>query len=144
MDLGMPVVENPDGTLWIDVDDIAEVGAVRKQLTELGVRVSALVPGPTSDVAVEEAEWSDLYPRIVPRNGPEPGIIVQPTDIPEEHALLLGAHTLRGIEQGPKVVLVLSLIRGTAPRCNGKVISRSLPGSSDPRLRPARPPRSST
>jgi hypothetical protein len=140
----MPVVENPDGTLWIDVDDLAEVDAVRKQLTELGVRVTALVPDPTSDVAVEEAEWSDLYPRIVPRNGPEPGIIVQPAEIPKEYTLLLGVHTLTGVRHGPKVVMVLSLIRGTAPPRYGKVISRSLPRPSDPRLRPARSPRSWT
>jgi hypothetical protein len=138
----MPVVVNPDGTLWIDIDDIVEVDAVREELMELGVRVTAHVPDPTSDVAVEEAEWSDLYPRIVSRNGAEPGIIVQPAEIPEEHMLLLGVHTLRGVQPGPKVVMVLSLIRGTAPPCYGTVISRSLPRPSDPRLRPARPPRS--
>lgn len=127
----MPIVENPDGTLWIDIDDISEVDAVRDRLTELGVPVAVLVPDPDCDVAVEEVEWGDLYPRIVPRNGPEPGIIVQPGEIPEGHTLLLATQMMPGRRPGhdPKVVQLLLLVRGPAPPCFGS-----------PRLYPARPP----
>jgi hypothetical protein len=55
----MPVVENPDGTLWIDVDEISEVDAVRRRLGELGVPVTALVPDPDCAVSVEEVEWGE-------------------------------------------------------------------------------------
>lgn len=40
---GMPVVENPNGTLWLDVDELSEVDGMRSRLTKLGVRVTALV-----------------------------------------------------------------------------------------------------
>jgi hypothetical protein len=89
---GMPIVDNPDGTLWIDIDALSEVDAVRTRLTELGARVTALVPDPTCGVTVEEIEWVKLYPKIVARNGPEPGIIVEPAEIPDGHTLLLTVH----------------------------------------------------
>ena len=138
----MPVAENPDSTLCLDVDDLSEVDAVRERLTELGVPATALVPDTTCGIEVEEVRWSELYPKIVPRNGPEPGIIVQPSAIPERHTLLLGVHPNTGLRNPREVVIVLSLIRGPAPRCYAKVISSSLPPPSDPRLRPARPPSS--
>jgi hypothetical protein len=138
----MPVVENPDGTLWIDVDDLFEVDGVGERLTQLGVRAIALVPDATCDLAVEEVHWGDLYPRIGPRNGPEPGIIVQPAAIPEGHTLLLGVNTISGLRNGREVVIVLSLIRGRAPPCYRKVISPPMPPPGDPRFRPARPPQS--
>jgi hypothetical protein len=140
----MPMVENPDGTLWIDIHDISEVDAIRQRLSELGVSVTALVPDPTCGVTVEEVAWVDLYPKIVPRIGPEPGIIVQPAEIPPGRTLLLGAQTIAGGPHLRKVVIVLSLIRGPAPPCYGKVITRARPVPTDPRLRPARwPPVSS-
>jgi hypothetical protein len=136
----MPVVENPDGRLWIDVDDLSEVDEVRARLTQLGVRATALVPDTACELVVEEVSWSDLYPRIVTRNGPEPGIIVQPAAIPEGHTLLLGVHTLPRVPDRRKVGIVLSLIRGPAPSCYGKFITPHTPHPSDPRLRPARLP----
>jgi hypothetical protein len=138
----MPIVENPDGTLWIDINKMSEVDAVRTRLTELDKRVTALIPDPSFGITVEEVDWVDLYPKIVPRNGPEPGIIVEPAEIPNGHTLLLAAHTLRGVPRGREVVLVLSLIRGSPPQCVGKVIGPQRPmPPSDSRLRPARPPR---
>ena len=137
----MPIVENPDGALWIDIDDITEADALRSRLTALGVRVTVLVPDPTCNITVEEADWSELYPRIVSRNGPDPGIIVQPAEIPEDHTLLLALHTIVGISHGPRVVMVMSLIRGPVPPCFATIITRPLPPPSDSRLRPARPPR---
>ena len=121
----------PTGTLWIDVKDLSEVDAVRERLTQLGVPVTCPVPDPDCDLAVEEVDWGELYPRIVPRNGPEPGIIVQPTEIPEGHTLLLATQTMPAPRPGhhPKVVQVLRLIRGPAPTRVG-----------GPRLYPARPP----
>jgi hypothetical protein len=111
----MPIVENPDGTLWIDIDALSEVDVVRTRFTELGARVTALVPDPTCCVTVEEIEWGALYPKIVPRNGPEPGIIVDPAVIPDGHTLLLTVHDTAEILPGRAVTIVLSLIRGPAP-----------------------------
>ncbi|HTP29892.1 MAG TPA: hypothetical protein VMK12_30065 [Anaeromyxobacteraceae bacterium] len=139
---GMPVVENPDGTLWLDVEDVSEAEAVRLGLTSLGVRVTALVPDTTCGTTVEEVSWTELYPRIVPRNGPKPGITVEPAAIPEGHTLLVGVHTIDGLRNGREIVIVLSLIRGLAPPCYSKVISPPLPAPSDPRLYPARAPSS--
>ena len=127
----MPVIANPDGTLWIDVEQISEVDAVSRRLTKLGVPVAARVPDPDCDIAVEEVEWGDLYPRIVTRNGPEPGVIVDPAQIPEGHTLLLENQLMPGPRRGhaPQVVKALRLIRGPAPERYGS-----------PRMWPARPP----
>jgi len=136
----MPVTENPDGTLRLDVDDRSEVDAVRERLTKLGVRATALVPDTTCGLEVEEVSWNERYPKIVPRNGPEPGIIILPAAIPEGHTLLLGVHSVTGLRNARGVVIVLSLIRGPAPPCYSKVIRPFLPPPGDPRLLPARPP----
>ena len=85
----MPIAENSDGTLWIDINEMTEVDEVQAKLVALGVRVAAVIPDPGCEVAVNEVQWSDVYPKIVPRNGPEPGIVVDPTQIPDRHALLL-------------------------------------------------------
>ena len=84
----MPIRENNDRTLWIDINELSEVEAVQTKLVELGVPVTALIPDPTCDVIVNEGTWSDAYPEIVPRNGHEPGIIVDPSRIPDGHTLL--------------------------------------------------------
>lgn len=130
----MPVVDSPDGTLWIDVDDLSEVDAVRTRLRELGVQVTALVPDAACETVVEEVSWSELYPKIVPRNGPEPGIIVQPAAIPEGHTLLIGVHSINRGRSARSVVMVLSLIRGPAPRCYREVVRPPLPPLHDSRL----------
>ena len=70
----MPVVEYPDGTLWIDAEDLSEVEVVRVRLTELGVPVTALVPDAACSTVIEEIRWSELYPKVVLRNGPSPGL----------------------------------------------------------------------
>lgn len=136
----MPIVEYPDGTLWIDVDELSEVDPVRTRLMGLGARVTAFVPDPTCGVTVEEVDWVEPYPKIVPRNGPEPGIIVAPAEIPDGHTLLLTVHDMAGILPGREVTTVLSLIRGPSPACLGKIVSRRQPHPRDPRLRPAMPP----
>ena len=69
----MPVVENPDGTLWLDVNDLSEVDAVRARLTELGVPVTALESDTTCRSAVEEVGWSELYPKLCPGTARSPG-----------------------------------------------------------------------
>jgi hypothetical protein len=137
----MPIITNPNGTLWIDVDALSEVDALRERLTELGVPVTVVVPDVACDVIVEEVDWSELYPRIVPRNGPEPGIIVDPTEIPVDHTLLLAAHDTAQILPGRSVTTVLSLIHGPTPPCLGKIISPRDLQPRDPRLYPAKPPR---
>jgi len=132
----MPMVENPDGTLRIDIHSTSEVDAIRRRLTDLGVSVTALAPDPACKVTAEDVAWADVYPKIVLRNGPEPGLIVQPAAIPPGHTLLLAANRMAGAPRGREVVIVLSMIRGPAPLCYGKVITRArAPG--DPRLRPA-------
>ncbi|MGO9956872.1 MAG: hypothetical protein ACLP50_12975 [Solirubrobacteraceae bacterium] len=137
----MPIVTKPDETLWIDVDALSEVDALRARLAELGVPVTVLVPDLACDAIVEEVDWSELYPKIVPRNGPEPGIIVDPAEIPVDHTLLLAAHDTSQILPGRAVTIVLSLIHGPAPKCLGKIISPRDPQPRDPRLYPAKPPR---
>lgn len=127
--LEMPLVQNPDGSLWIDINDVREVDAIRDRLNQLGVRVTALVPDPTCGVILDEVEWSDLYPKIVPRNGPDPGVIVQPAEIPEGHTLVLATQRMMGVPRDHQVVTVLRLIRGPAPSGFGR-----------PRVRPARSP----
>jgi hypothetical protein len=73
----VPLVENPAGTLWIGIERLSEVEPVNKRLATLGVPIAALLPDADCDVPVREVDWRDLYPRIVPRNGPEPGILVE-------------------------------------------------------------------
>ncbi len=130
----MPVVENPDGTLLIDIEHMSEVDGVRSRLGELGVPVTALVPDPDCEAGIEEVEWGELYPKIVTRNGPEPGIIVDPAQIPGGHVLLLETQPMPEPprprpRQWREVVQVLRLIRGPAPARYGS-----------PRLYPARAP----
>src|SRR5579863_7296155 len=97
----MPLVENSDGTLWIDINDMSEVDEVQAKLVALGVRVAAVIPDAGCDVAVKEVQWTEAYPKIVPRNGPEPGIVVDPTQIPDGHALVLGVQPLVGPDRDP-------------------------------------------
>ena len=40
----MPLVENSDGTLWIDINEMTEVDEVQTKLVALGVRVAAVIP----------------------------------------------------------------------------------------------------
>jgi hypothetical protein len=65
---------------------------------------------------VKEVQWSEVYPKIVPRNGPEPGIVVDPTQIPDGHALVLAVQPLIGPDRDPETVIVLYLIEGPPPR----------------------------
>ena len=97
----MPITENSDRTLWIDIDELSDVEAVHAKLVALGVPVTALILDPTCDVIVNEMMWSDAYPEIVPRNGPEPGIIVDPSRIPAGHTLLLEARMMTGPDRDP-------------------------------------------
>ncbi len=50
-------------------EQISEVDAVSRRLTKLGVPVAARVPDPDCDIAVEEVEWGDLYPRMTSGRG---------------------------------------------------------------------------
>ena len=52
--LAMPIAENSDGTLWIDINEMTEVDEVQAKLVALGVRVAAVIPDPGCDVAVNE------------------------------------------------------------------------------------------
>jgi hypothetical protein len=135
----MPIAENSDGTLWIDIKEPYEVDEVQAKLVALGVRVAAVIPDPACDVAVKDVAWSDAYPMIVPRNGPEPGIIVDPTQIPDDHALVLAVRPLVGPDRDPDTVIVLHLIEGPPPSRVGRIIGRPLPPPPTG-LRRAKPP----
>jgi hypothetical protein len=136
----MPVVENIDGTLWIDIDEMTEVDEVQAKLLSLGVRVAAVIPDPGCDVAVKEVQWGDVYPKIVPRNGPEPGIAVDPTQIPDGHALVLTVRSLIGPDRDPETVIVLYLIEGPPPSRVGRIVGRPLPPVPPGRHRAKPPP----
>jgi hypothetical protein len=123
----MPLVENIDGTLWIDINEMTEVDEVQAKLLALGVRVAAVIPDPRHDVAFKEVQWADVYPKIVPRNGPEPGIVVDPTEIPDGHALVLAVQPLIGPDRDPETVMVLHLIEGLPPSRVGRIVGRPPP-----------------
>jgi len=138
--LVMPLVENSDGTLWIDINDMSKVEEVQAKLVALGVRVAAVIPDAGCDAAVKEVQWSDAYPKIVPRNGPEPGIIVDPTQIPDGHALVLAVQQVIGPDRDPgETVIVMYLIEGPPPDRLGRVIGRPAP-PPPPGLYRAKPP----
>lgn len=136
----MPLVQHSDGTLWIDVNDLSEVDGVQEKLVALGVRVAAVVPDPGCDTAVTAVPWTDAYPRIVPRNGPEPGIVVDPSQIPDGHALLLAVQPLVGPDRDPETVIVMHLIQGSPPPRVGRIVDRSLPPVPPGLHRPKPPP----
>jgi hypothetical protein len=137
----MPITENSDGTVWIDIDELSDVEAVQTRLVELGVPVTALIPDPTCDVIVNEVVWTDAYPEIVPRNGPEPGIIVDPSWIPDGHRLLLQTGMMTGPDRDPETVVVLYLIEGTPPDRVARVIGRAAPPPPRGLRRPSPPPK---
>jgi hypothetical protein len=135
----MALIGNGDGTLWIDINEMNQVDEVQAKLVALGVQVSAVIPDAGCEVIVKEVQWSDVCPKIVPRNGPEPGIVVDPTQIPDGHALVLAVQPLIGPDRDPETVIVLYLIEGPPPSRVGRIVGRPLPPI--PRgLRRAKPP----
>jgi hypothetical protein len=119
----MPIVDGPDGTLWIDICEMTDVDAVGTSLRELGVRATALVCDPSCDVILPELDWAEEYPKVVPRNGPEPGIVVNPSAIPDDRTLVLEARTLRSPGRDDETVILLHLVAGSIPGRVGKFIS---------------------
>lgn len=128
----MPITERRDGTLWININEMSDVVAVQRKLVELGVPVAAVIADPACGVVVREVPWSGAYPEIVPRNGPEPGIIVDPNRIPDGHTLLLETRMMTVPGRDPETVGILYLIEGDPPDRVARVIGRPLP------LRPRR------
>lgn len=133
-------MENSDGMLWIEINEMNEVDEVQAKLVALGVRVGAVIPDAGCDVAVQEVRWGDVYPKIVPRNGPEPGVVVDPTQIPDVRALVLAVQPLIGPDRDPKTVTVLYLIEGPPPSRVGRIVGCPLP-PIPPGLHRAKPPR---
>jgi len=134
-------MENSDGTLWIDINEMNEVDEVQAKLVALGVRVTAVIPEAGCEVAVKEVQWGDVYQKIVPRNGPEPGTVVDPTQIPDGHALVLAVRQLIGADRDPGTVVVLSLVEGPPPSRVGRIVGRPLPPVPPGFHRPKPPPR---
>jgi hypothetical protein len=118
---------------------MSDVEVVQTKLAELGAPVTVLIPDPTCDVIVKEVMWSDAYPEIVPRNGPEPGIIVDPSRVPDGHTLLLKTGMMTGPDRDPETVVVLHLIEGAPPDRVARVIGHPAP-PPPPGLRRATPP----
>ena len=133
-------MENIDGTLWIDINEMNEVDEVQAKLVALGVRVAAVIPNVGCEVAVKEVQWSDAYPKIVPRNGPEPGIVVDPTQVPDGHALVLAVQPLIGPDRDRETVIVLYLIEGPPPSRVGRIVGRPLPSIPRGLQHPKPPP----
>jgi hypothetical protein len=135
----MPLLENSDGTLWIDINEMTEVDEVQAKLIALEVRVAAVIPDDGCETAVTEVPWADVYPKIVPRNGPEPGIVVDPMQIPAGHSLVLAVQPLIGPDRDPETVIVLHLIEGSPPSRVGRIVGPPLP-PIPPRLHRPKPP----
>jgi hypothetical protein len=136
----MPIAKNADGTLWIDINEMTEVEEVQSKLVALKVPVSVVLQDPACEVIVKAVEWSDSYPKIVPRNGPEPGIVVDPAQIPDGHALLLAVHTTRGGGRDGELVMVLHLIEGGPPSRVARIIGYPPPPLPPPGFHPAKAP----
>lgn len=132
----VPLVENPDGTLWIGIDKIADVDVVRTRLATLGVPIAAVIPAADCDAPVHEVDWSDLYPNIVPRNGPEPGIVVKLSEIPAGYTLLLAVYERPGASYR-QLVTIMSLVRGLVPKRVGPIVNfRGGVRAPGPQVRP--------
>ena len=90
------LVENQDGSITIPIEDLYAVDDVDRRFTELGLRARVLHADPRQTTAVNELDWSDLYPQIVPDNGPDPWITLRPDAIPTKTTLLLVVEELKG------------------------------------------------
>jgi hypothetical protein len=121
------VVDHPDGTVTITIKEISAVSSLNRRLSDLGIRVKALISNPSCTASIQELEpeWKALYPTIVTQNGPAPQVTIRPDAIPANATLLLVGqqHLIPG-----KLAVLLTLIRSPAPSCMGNV------------FRPARPP----
>jgi hypothetical protein len=121
-----PVTENPDPTVTITLEEVADVDRLNERLAELGMRAKALLVDPNCTDTVEEVEWGELYPQIVPENGPERRIRIQPDAIPVDHTLVLAVQPAasHGV---PPIIVRLMLVQGPAPERLGKVLYPAAP-----------------
>jgi hypothetical protein len=116
------LVENPDGSITIPIQDLYAVDDVDRRFTELGVRARVLQADPHHATAVNELDWTDLYPQIVPDNGPDPWITLRPDAIPTGTTLLLVVQELqdpRGADAGKAARIML--VGNPAPERIGPV-----------------------
>jgi hypothetical protein len=116
------LVENPDGSITIPIQDLYAVDDVDRRFTELGVRARVLQVDPHHATVVNELDWSDLYPQIVPGNGPDPWITLRPDAIPTGTTLLLVVQELqdpRGADAGKAARIML--VGNPAPERIGPV-----------------------
>jgi hypothetical protein len=86
----------------------------------------------------EDVKRSDVYPKIFPRNGPEPGIVVIPA-IADGYALLLKAWMMPSPDRDHQTVVGLYLIKGAPPNSVARIIGRPVPQPA-PGLRRPKPP----
>ena len=115
------MIENSAGTIRIPVEDAYAVDGLDRGLTELGVRARAFRADPHCSAPVEEVDWVDQYRQIVPENGPDPWITIQPSAIPEDNVLLLVAQDMPELPSGQRTGLRLLLVPSPAPERIGKV-----------------------
>ena len=71
---------------------------------------------------------------------PEPGIVVNPTEIPDGHALVLAVQLLIRPDRDPETVMVLHLVEGLPPSRVGRIVGHRPPPVPPGFHRPKPPP----
>lgn len=117
------MIENPDGSITIPMAEVYAVDDLDQRLSGLGVRARALRADASCETRVEEVDWGDVYARVVPENGPDPWITIQPSAIPADTTLLLVSQQIAGAprQQGPDAAVRLMLVPNPAPGRIGQV-----------------------
>ncbi len=127
------VTNNEDGTLTITLQEISGVGGLNEQLAALGVRARAYRMDPSCPSVPMDVSWDQLYPEIVPKNGPTaagetPSVTIAPHMIPNDKTLLLIARGFSPrVGADPILQVLIMLIRGCAPACVGPVMTTPKP-----------------
>jgi hypothetical protein len=120
------VTKNSDGTVMITLREILGVSGINQELADLGVRAKAYQMDPTCGSVATEVDWTQLFPDIVPKNGPslsgEPAsVTIAPAAIPPDTTLILAAR--EATASGDTGIIVrLMLVDGPPPPCVGMVM----------------------
>ena len=115
----MPLMENSDGMLWIEINEMNEVDEVQAKLVALGVRVGRRSRMPGATWPSRRSGGATSIRRSFLAMAPEPGVVVDPTQIPDVRALVLAVQPLIGPDRDPKTVTVLYLIEGRPRAASG-------------------------
>jgi hypothetical protein len=121
------MIENADSTITVTREEVFEAVGLNEQLAELGIRAKALRADPTCSSTVAEADWGDLYPRIVIQDHPAPGVTIQPDAIPVDQTLVLAAERTPRPGRQPPIVVRTLLVSDPAPACVGEFLNPASP-----------------